>query len=437
MPGTPAEVQGLVIAAPQSGSGKSALTTGLLGALAASGRRVAAAKCGPDYIDPMFHAAITGRPSINLDPWAMTPDILRGLAAAQARDADLLLVEGVMGLFDGAAGGGGSTADLAAMLGLPVVLVIDVGRQAQSVAALVAGFDGFRADIRLAGLILNRVGSARHAAMLREALASSGIPVLGTVPRDAVMELPSRHLGLVPAGEVDGLVPKLDAIAALVGRHVDLAALEKVAAPLADSPPPGPLLPPPGQRIAVARDAAFCFAYPHLLQGWRDAGAEVEFFAPLDDQPPPAGADFVFLPGGYPELHAGPLAAAGRFRTGIDAALHGGARVHGECGGYMVLGQGLVDAEGRRHAMLGLLALETSFAERRLHLGYRRLVPRAGAPWSGPLLAHEFHHSTILTEGPGEPLFDATAADGTALPAMGLVAGAVSGSFAHVIGGAG
>lgn len=429
----PVEVRGLVIAAPQSGSGKSALTTGLLGALAASGQRVAAAKCGPDYIDPMFHAAITRRPSVNLDPWAMAPDVLRGLASAQATGSDLLLVEGVMGLFDGAAGGGGSTADLAAILGLPVVLVIDVGRQAQSVAALVAGFAGFRADVRLAGVILNRVGSARHAAMLQAALAPSGIPVLGTVPRDGAMELPSRHLGLVPAGELPGLAAQLDAMATLVGRHVDLAALQAVAAPLADAPPPGPLLPPPGQRIAVARDAAFCFLYPHLLDGWQSAGAEIVCFSPLADEAPGPGVDFVFLPGGYPELHAGRLAAAARFRAGIDAALHGGARVYGECGGYMVLGRGLVDADGTRHAMLGLLALETSFAARKLHLGYRRLSPRAGSPWPGPLLAHEFHHSTILAQGPGAPLFDATTADGTALPAMGQVAGAVSGSFAHAI----
>ncbi|ANK82683.1 MAG: cobyrinic acid a,c-diamide synthase [Rhizobiales bacterium NRL2] len=422
---------GLILAAPSSASGKSTLTIGLLAAFARRGG-VRAAKCGPDYIDPMFHALACGAPSVNLDPWAMTSDMLRGLAATQAADAGLLLIEGVMGLFDGAAGGGGSTADLAATLGLPVVLVLDAAHQAQSAAALVRGFDSHREDIRIAGVILNRVGSARHADLIRGALAPLNIPVLGAVQRRADLAMPSRHLGLVPAAEIEGVSKAIDALGDLIAECVDLDCLERLARPLAAASAP-PALPPPGQRVAVARDIAFCFAYPHLLDGWRRAGAEILPFSPLADEPPAPEADAVFLPGGYPELHAGRLAMAGNFLDGLRRAAGLGVPVYGECGGYMVLGEGLVDAEGVRHRMAGLLPLETSFAERRLHLGYRELRPREPGPWDGPLAAHEFHYATVLSEGAGEPLFDAAAADGTPLPPMGRRAGSVMGSFAHVI----
>lgn len=423
---------GLILAAPSSAAGKSTLTIGLLAALARHGP-VRAAKCGPDYIDPMFHALACNAPSVNLDPWAMPPAMLRGLAAAQAADAGLLLIEGVMGLFDGAAGGGGSTADLAAALGLPVVLVVDAAHQAQSAAALVKGFDTHRDDVRIAGVILNRVGSARHADLIRSALAPLDIPVLGAVPRRADLAMPSRHLGLVPAAEIEEVNKAIAALGGLIAECVDLAGLRRLARPVAGAPAPPPL-PPLGQRVAVAQDIAFCFAYPHLLDGWRRAGAEILPFSPLADEPPAPESDAVFLPGGYPELHAGRLAAAGVFRDGLRRAAGLGVPVYGECGGYMALGEGLVDAEGVRHRMAGLLPLETSFAERRLHLGYRELKPRGPGPWAGPLAAHEFHYATVLSEGVGEPLFDARAADGIALPAMGRRSGSVMGSFAHVIG---
>ncbi|PJK28928.1 cobyrinic acid a,c-diamide synthase [Minwuia thermotolerans] len=423
-----------MLAAPSSAAGKSTLTIGLLAAFARCGA-VRAAKCGPDYIDPMFHALASGAPSVNLDPWAMPPAMLRGLAAAQSAEADLLLIEGVMGLFDGAAGGGGSTADLAATLGLPVVLVLDAAHQAQSAAALVRGFDTHRDDIRISGVILNRVGSARHAGLIRGALAPLDIPVVGAVPRRADLAMPSRHLGLVPAAEVEGVRRAIDALGDLIAECVDLDSLERLARPLAEASAPQalPPLPPLGQRVAVARDIAFCFAYPHLLDGWRRAGAEILPFSPLADEPPAPEADAVFLPGGYPELHAGRLAMARTFLDGLRRAAGQGLPVYGECGGYMVLGEGLADAEGVRHRMAGLLPLETSFAERRLHLGYRELRPRGPGPWDGPLAAHEFHYATVLSEGAGEPLFDAAEADGTPLPPMGRRAGSVMGSFAHVI----
>jgi cobyrinic acid a,c-diamide synthase len=231
-----------------------------------------------------------------------------------------------------------------------------------------------------------------------------------------------------------------------VADGVDLDAVEAAAKPNVGSMPlagvpaaslqPASGLRPLGQRIAVARDVAFAFAYPHWLEDWRRQGADLSFFSPLADEAPDASAGAVLLPGGYPELYAGRLAAASAFRAGLRAAAERGALVYGECGGYMALGEALIDADGAAHEMAGLLPLVTSFAERRLHLGYRRLTPLAGAPWDGPLAAHEFHYATVLREGAAERLFEAEALDGERLGAIGLRAGRVMGSFAHVIDGA-
>lgn len=422
--------RGLIIAAPGSGAGKTTVTLGILAALARRGLPVRGAKSGPDYIDPQFHAAATGQPCMNLDAWAMTPAMIRGLAAGPG----LLVIEGAMGLFDGAADGSaqgaGSCADLARSLDLPVVLVVDAAKTAQSIAPLVAGFAGFDPSVQVAGVILNRVGSERHAQMLRAALAPLNIPVLGAVPRDANLSTPSRHLGLVQATERADLDAFLDMAGERMEAALDLSALIALAAPLPDQDPAHAAPPPLGQRIAVARDAAFEFAYPHLLAGWRQAGAEILPFSPLADAPVPP-ADAVFLPGGYPELHAGRIAAAARFLSSLRQAAGRGVPVYGECGGYMVLGDGLVDADGTRHAMAGLLRLETSFAERKLHLGYRNLHA-LGGPFDGALRGHEFHYARTL-QAQGETLFTATDAAGTELAPMGLRDGSVAGSFAHVI----
>jgi len=416
---------GLILSAPGSGSGKTTVTLGLLRALRQRGMQVRGAKSGPDYIDPRFHEAACGAPCLNLDAWAMTPDRIHTLAATDG----LLLIEGAMGLFDGAPPNGkGATADLARILGLPVVLVIDAARMAQSVAPIVAGFAGHDPAVHIAGVILNRVGSPRHENMLRNALAGSGIPVLGAVHRDAGLTQPSRHLGLVQAQERPDLETFLDAVAASMARQIDIDALLTLATPL----PPATAtnrMPPPAQRIAIARDAAFAFAYPHLLDDWHRMGAEIAGFSPLANESVP-DADLVILPGGYPELHAGRLAASTTFLKSLkNAAQH--SNIYGECGGYMVLGDALTAADGTAHAMAGLLALETSFANRRLHLGYRNLIP-LGGPFGSRLTGHEFHYATTM-RAEGDPLFDATDAEGTALPPMGLRAGRVSGSFAHVI----
>jgi cobyrinic acid a,c-diamide synthase len=429
--------KGILIAAPTSGAGKTTLTLGLLRALKNAGRSVVSAKSGPDYIDPKFHEAASGMPCFNLDAWAMTSNTVKDLAVEQASGRDLLIVEGAMGLFDGASNGRGSAADLAGALKLPVVLVVDCAKQAQSVAALVHGFQTFRKDVEIAGVILNRVGSARHEHMLRTALKPLKVVVLGVLPSSEGLILPERHLGLVQASEHQDLEAFLQKAAELCAQRLDLEALCNLANGLALSRKAPPALPPPlGQRIAVARDLAFAFSYPHLLQFWQSQGAELSFFSPLADEVPHSDADAIYLPGGYPELHAGQLSGARRFQSGMQASATFGKLIYGECGGYMTLGTGLIDAAGKRHEMIGLLPLETSFQNRKRHLGYRKVQPLGGMPWTGRLSAHEFHYASIVSEGAADRLFAAEDAEGSPLEQMGLCNGTVMGSFAHVISSA-
>lgn len=424
-----------MIAAPASGSGKTTVTLGLLRALKRRGIAVAPGKAGPDYIDPAFHAAASGQACLNYDPWAMRPELLTANAALAQAGGRTLVVEAMMGLFDGAADGSGSPADLARLLDLAVVLVVDCARISHSVAALVEGFRHFRSDVMIAGVILNRVGSDRHEAMLKDALAATGTAVLGVLRRDERLALPERHLGLVQAGEHAGLEDFVEHAADAVEAGTDIVRLVQAARffPPRISEANIARLPPLGRTIAVARDIAFAFAYEHILLGWRRRGAEVAFFSPLADEAPPSDCDAIYLPGGYPELHAGRIAAAGRFRAGMAVAVERGALVYGECGGYMVLGDGLIDGEGRHHAMLGHLPLTTSFETRRRTLGYRRLAPLAGFVWPQPLTAHEFHYSSVVSEGAAERLFDVSDAGGASLGAAGLRRGNVAGSFMHVI----
>lgn len=429
--------RGIVLAAPASGSGKTVLCAGLLAHLRARGHAVRAFKAGPDYIDPGYHRLATGRDCVNLDPWAMRPATLARRVAALCADASLVLGEGTMGLFDGARDGTGSTADLATHLGLPVVLVIDARGQGASVAALAEGFTNHRPGLDVASVILNRVAGAAHARLLRDALAESGIPVFGAVPRAEALRIPARHLGLVQACEGEGK-KWLAKAAAVVADSVDCDALTACARPFV--PVSGaaeePALPPLGQRVAVARDAAFGFSYGAVLAEWRAAGAAILPFSPLADEAPDGDADAVYLPGGYPELHAGRLAAAARFLEGLRGAARRGAALFGECGGYMALGHGLTDADGRRHRMAGLLPLETDFRNRRLALGYRYARLLAGGPLgaAGTLYrGHEFHYCRAVSEGEGRPLFDVDDANRTSLGTAGLSCGTVSGSFIHLI----
>jgi cobyrinic acid a,c-diamide synthase len=428
--------RGFILAAPASGSGKTVLTLGLLRALSRQHPRIGAFKVGPDYIDPAFHAAATGRPSLNIDLWAMRPATIGHLLRRLDGESDLIVGEGVMGLFDGAADGTGSTADVAALTGLPVILVVDVRGQAASVAALLRGFVSHRADVQIAGVIFNRVGGPAHEGSLRQAVAPLHLPVLGAVRRDPALALPDRHLGLVQAAEHGGLEDFIAGVAQRLGQSVDLDRLVELAAPLRMTKGDSlAAMPPLGQRIAVASDVAFSFAYPSLLAGWRQQGASITFFSPLADEAPVADADAIYLPGGYPELHGSCLAAAERFKSGLRAAAARGATVFGECGGYMAMGESLTDAEGHPHAMAGLLPLATSFAERRLHLGYRQVAVKADCAIGAAgrsFRGHEFHYATVLREE-GDTLFEAENARGESVGPMGLCRGRVLGSFCHLI----
>jgi cobyrinic acid a,c-diamide synthase len=431
--------RGLLIAAPRSGAGKTTVTIGILAALARRGVRVRSAKAGPDYIDPAFHAAATGSASVNLDSWAMPPELLDALAADAADNADIFVVEGAMGLFDGvpgAAGRSGAAADIAARLKLPVLLVLDVSGQSQSAAAMVRGFASHDPQVRIAGVVLNRVGSARHHRLAADAIAALGVAVLGAIPRDAALGLPERHLGLIQAGEHGDLRTRLDRLADMAETHLDLDAIVALAAPLQTAVVDrAPALPPPGQTIALASDGAFSFVYPHLLEAWRRAGAEIVPFSPLADQPPSERCDVCWLPGGYPELHAGALAAARRFRDGLGA-FAATRPVHGECGGYMVLGEAIEDADGVSHAMTGLLGHSTSFLKRKLHLGYRQARLLAPCPIGGAgtlLRGHEFHYASLTSPGSDQPLVELADAQGSAIAERGGRRGRVSGTFFHAI----
>ncbi len=433
--------KGLIIAAPRSGAGKTTVTLGLLRHLTRSGMAVASAKVGPDYIDPAFHAAATGKPCRNLDPWAMRDATIGALLEDMATDGDLVICEGVMGLYDGAGDHArGSTADLAARLGWPVVLVVDIAGQAASAAAVLRGFATHRPDVRIAGVIVNRASGERHARMALDAMAAAmpHIAQLGWLPRREALRVPERHLGLVQAREHPSLAAFLDAAADDVAAHLDIDRLRALAEPAtmpsvdASTAP----LPPLGQRIAVARDDAFAFAYPAVLEGWRRSGASVSYFSPLADEIPASDADAVYLPGGYPELYPGRLAANARFLGGLRDAAARGAVVYGECGGYMTLGRGLVDRDGARHAMAGLLPLESSFAKPRLHLGYRRARLLGDSPLSAAgraVRGHEFHYASVIDEGPGAALAAIADVDGRPLGDAGRVAGRVMGSFVHLI----
>lgn len=429
----------LIVGAPRSGSGKTSVTIGILRALARRGVRVRGAKSGPDYIDPGFHAAATGLPGVNLDSWAMPPSLLNGLAARAADDAELVVLESAMGLFDGIPspdGRTGSAADLARLYRLPVLLVLDVSGQSTTAAAVAKGFACYDPDVRIAGVVLNRLGSERHRKLCADAIEALGLPVVGAIQRDSALALPERHLGLVQASEHAGLMIHLDRLADMAETSLNLDAIMALAAPLQPAAGGfGAALPPPGQRIALAEDAAFTFVYPHVVAHWREAGAEIVPFSPLANEAPDASCDVCWLPGGYPELHAGKLAAAGKFSAGMRRFAET-KPVHGECGGFMALGAALEDANGVTHPMLGLLGHSTSFAKRKMNLGYReaRLKNDCALGAAGAIVrGHEFHYAQVTDAGSDDPLAELADGLGNALGVSGARRGHVSGTFFHAI----
>jgi len=425
---------GLLVAAPRSGAGKTLVAIGLQRAFLREGLGVAAAKCGPDYIDPGFHAVATGRSSVNLDGFAMPPAMLKGLAAQAACGADLVVAEAAMGLFDGA-GQSSTAAEVARLTGWPVLLVVDAEGAGQSVAAAAHGLATFPGAPSVAGVIVNRVASDRHAAMIAEGFDALDLPLFGMIRRDPALAVASRHLGLVQAREDGALGERIDAVAAIVARDCDLATIRAAARATSPASPVRPRLRPPGQRIALAADDAFAFFYPHLASWWRDAGAEICSFSPLADEAPPADCDACWLPGGYPELHGGRLAGNARFMAGLRA-FAARAPVHGECGGYMLLGRSIEDADGIVHPMAGLLPVDTSFAKRKMSLGYREARLFASTRFADaetPLWGHEYHHATITSTNEGTPFARLADAAGRDLGPAGHRAGPVTGSFFHLI----
>ena len=426
---------GILISAPSSGTGKTTVMLGLLRAFSDMGLRVQPFKSGPDYIDPAFHHAAARKASFNLDSWGMDEGLMNTIVA-EGEDADIAIAEGSMGLYDGVAtkgaSGFGSSAETAVRFGWPVILVVDVSGQAQSAAATALGFMNYMPDLPFGGVILNRVASPRHERLARLGMEQAGIKVLGVLPRRGDLALPERHLGLIQAIEHPDLEQAISNYASFLSEHVDLEAIRAVAQGT-NAPKVGRLVRPPAQRIALARDAAFSFTYPHLLKAWRSEGAEILPFSPLNDDLVP-DADLVWLPGGYPELHAGTLAGANRFLTSLRE--HAATKpIHGECGGYMALGTTLIDKEGVAHKMAGLLGVVTSYEKRKFHLGYRQAVLQEavlGYQRGSRLRGHEFHYSTILEE-PDSPLAQVTDADGNLVSETGSLRGHVSGTFFHMI----
>jgi cobyrinic acid a,c-diamide synthase len=430
----------LVIAGTHSGVGKTTVTLALMAALRRRGLVVQPFKAGPDFIDPGHHTAVCGRPSRNLDTWMLSDDTVRALFARAAADADVSIIEGVMGLFDGrsAEDPRGSTAHLARVLDAPVLLVVDAGAVAASAAAVVKGFADFDPGLRVAAVLCNRVAGARHYALL-EAAVHRHTPVVpaGWLPRRPDWHIPERHLGLITAedwaGQATGLDP--ERLAAAFEETVDVDLLLRLAEGPALAPGPGlPAEPAPAaRRVAVARDAAFCFYYEDNLDLLRAAGAVLVPFSPLHDAELPAGVEVVYLGGGYPELHAGRLAANTALRDDLRAFQRQGGRIYAECGGLMYSCRELVDGEGRSFPMLNLLPARTVMQKRLAALGYVTWRA-AGATPLGPagteLRGHVYHYSRLEPLGPLRPLAELYR-DGEARP-DGFASGGLLAGYGHL-----
>lgn len=433
----------LFLAAPHKSSGKTTLTLGLARALADRGRIVQPFKRGPDYIDPLWLGMAARRTCYNLDFNTQTPEEIVTLAARAANGADMALIEGNMGLFDGITPDGGppqTNATLARLLKAPIVLVVDAAGMGRGVAALVQGYQNFEADLPFAGVILNKVAGRGHEASLRAAVRDyTSVPVLGAVPRSDSRGIGERHLGLVPANEHQGAEEIIARLAAFIADHVDLERLTAAAAPPlsvtvtahAPSPRRRPL------RIAVARDSAFGFTYADDLDALAAEGAEVVFTSPLHDARLPEGIDGLFLPGGFPETHAAGLAANAAYRAQLLTALKAGLPCYAECGGLMYLCQSLRWGEAR-HAMVGLIEAETVMHPRPQGRGLTRLRPTGLAPWlpetraDGLIPAHEFHHSALSPRPALAAVYHVERGTGLGGGVDGVVVGNTVAAYAHL-----
>jgi cobyrinic acid a,c-diamide synthase len=431
--------RGLVVAGTQSGVGKTTLTLGLLAAWQRQGITVQPFKVGPDFIDPGHHTQAAGRACRNLDGWMLTREANLELFGLYAREADLAVVEGVMGLFDGFDGKSeaGSTAQMAKWLKLPVVLVVDARSMARSAAALVHGFATFDPELALAGVIFNRVGSPTHLDYLRQALAGAGeVRCFGGLPRETGLAIPERHLGLVTTEDHPLGPGYLEGLADLVEQHLDLEGLLAALPPLALGEISAPVCPSPQVRLAVARDRAFCFYYPDNLEWLARWGAEIVPFSPLDDKDLPGEVHGLYLGGGYPELFARQLSANQAMLRTILKRAEAGLPMYAECGGLMYLCREIYDLEGERHAMAGVLPFGVRMLPRLKALGYREVTLMANGllgPAGTRARGHEFHYSEIVSEPEQLPrLYQLTARRGGKAVQEGYTVNQVLASYVHL-----
>jgi cobyrinic acid a,c-diamide synthase len=437
----------IIVAGVASGVGKTTLATGLMAALTARGLCVQGYKVGPDYIDPTYHRVATARPSYNLDSWLCSPMLVRQRFEAGMRSADIAVIEGVMGLFDGRkqTRDTASTAEIARLLNAPVLLIIDVSHMGQSVAAVVHGFEHLDSDVRLAGVILNKVASSDHEATLRYAIAEwTDVPILGAIQRDTSLLIPGRHLGLVPAAETAIEVQKIGRV---IEDVVDVDEVLRVAHAAGRLPPTvkeeyvGETagssvmldLSSAHIRIGLALDMAFSFYYPEMLEMLADMGVEIVPFSPLQDKKLPEDVDLLYFGGGFPEVFAEQLAGNTGMLADVRATVQCGLPIYAECGGYMYLGKTCIDASGRGHTLVGVLPYTFRMGMERAQVGYREITMLRDtliAPVGTHLRGHEFHWSRIV-----EPLLEKHAAyrvEGRDAIWEGYVNGTLLASYIHI-----
>lgn len=443
--GLPLFNKGFIISALNSDSGKTVITAALINLLQKKGYKIGSFKVGPDYIDPMFHQKITQNTCFNIDLWAMPRTRVQATIKYLLQNNDWVIGEGVMGLFDGSQSIGFSTAHVATLMNMPVILIVNCHRLAETILPIIQGVLDQQKQFKVIGIILNQVGSERHAQILLKSLQAINVPILGYLPRLEDFVFPHRHLGLHQPTNINDFHKKIDDVSHLLARYLNLDLLIKIIEKnsltknnLAQTIPyPNTSLPILGQRIAVAFDNAFSFVYPTLLESWRLAGAEIFLFSPLANQQPASHVDAVYLPGGYPELYLKEISQNTSFLNALKKlSTHSSTTIYGECGGFMVMGQSIEDEAGNLWPMAGLFDLVTSMKHKKLVLGYRKVETlqetvfgQKGCYYRG----HEFHYARSTNSSSDQPLFKMMDSQGDLLENVGLQRKNTLGSFIHLI----
>ena len=426
----------LCISAAMTGSGKTIFTSALINTLLKKGYSISAGKVGPDYIDPTYSRSLTKRDVFNFDTWAMNENTLDNLMVESSNAADFQIFEGVMGLFDGTSNQQSSTASFVKKYKIPVLLVIDATSQSQTLAAICKGLMSYDPEVDFIGVVLNKVASERHFLLIDEELKKNNINVIGYLPTTPDLVFPRRHLGLHLAHQINEYKSLIDKASAVVMSNIKIDQILSLAKPLKDIRPKKDLPSPInlGQKISIARDEAFSFIYDHTLYQWQKEGRELKFFSPLNDESPDKSSTGIYLPGGYPELHCETISKNKKFLESMKKAQIENKIIYGKCGGYMVLGESIFNNKNKEYKMLGFLDLITSFHERKLNLGYRKVSANHKCKYFDRklfLTGHEYHYSTIIKEK-GEPLF-LEKEKTLSTNGYGLIKKNVFGSFLHLI----